>query len=35
MGELCGRKERMVRDWEKKNVKVPEPANTIVRIERK
>jgi DNA-binding transcriptional regulator YiaG len=32
MGDLCGRKERRLRDWEKNNEKVPEPANTIIRI---
>jgi DNA-binding transcriptional regulator YiaG len=32
MGELCGRKERIVRDWETKNGIVGEPANTIIRI---
>ena len=32
LGELCGRKERRLRDWEKNNKKVPNPANTIIRI---
>ncbi len=32
MGDLCGRKERRLRDWEKNNEKVPNPANTIIRI---
>jgi len=32
MGDLCGRKERRLRDWEKNNEKVPDPANTIIRI---
>jgi len=32
MGDLCGRKERRLRDWEKNNENVPDPANTIVRI---
>jgi len=32
MGELCGRKERRLRDWEKNNENVPDPANTIIRI---
>ena len=32
MSDLCGRKERRLRDWEKTNEKVPDPANTIIRI---
>jgi len=32
MGDLCGRKERRLRDWEKNNENVPDPANTIIRI---
>jgi DNA-binding transcriptional regulator YiaG len=32
MGNLCGRKERRLRDWEKNNEKVPDPANTIIRV---
>jgi putative transcriptional regulator len=32
MGDLCGRKERRLRDWENNNENVPDPANTIIRI---
>jgi putative transcriptional regulator len=32
MGELCGRGERMVRDWETRDEPVDEPANTIIRV---
>jgi DNA-binding transcriptional regulator YiaG len=32
MGELCGRGERTVRDWETRGEPVEEPANTIIRF---
>jgi len=32
MGALCGREERMVRNWETRDEPVDEPANTIVRF---
>lgn len=32
LGELCGRNDRTVREWESSAEAVPEPANTIVRF---
>jgi putative transcriptional regulator len=32
MGKLCGREERMVRNWETRDEVVDEPANTLVRF---
>lgn len=32
MGDLCGRGERTVRDWESRDELVDEPANTIIRF---
>lgn len=32
MGQFCGRKERMVRQWETREEPIEEPANTIIRV---
>jgi DNA-binding transcriptional regulator YiaG len=32
IGDLCGRKERIVREWENKNAEVPDPANRLIRV---
>jgi DNA-binding transcriptional regulator YiaG len=32
MAQLCGRKERIIREWETRDADVPDPANTIIRV---
>ena len=32
LGNLCGRNERTIREWETRDARVEEPANTIVRF---